>query len=454
MHHDHDPASAEISSDTAGPRGDPPEGPEEGALQRLRNSRLAGNATALYAAHVLGLLVPLFTVPYLARVLRPEGWGLVVFAQSFGAWLALIMEYGFDLSGTRAVARVREETGEIPGVVAGIQGAKALVFLGVLAAASLLFALLPLLRAHPALILWAWAFAAVKGFSPAWYFFGQERMRWPALIEAGARVVAALGVFALVRGPGDEWIVLALQAVATAGALLWLTGWMYREIPFRAPGLGASVATLKEAAGIFLFRNASGLYLQANAFILGLLTTPQVVAFFGGAEKMIRAAVNLFHPLSQALFPRLSHLVPNDARQASRLLGLGLLLMGGAGAVMGLVAFLGAPWLVRIFLGPGYEAAIPVMRILAVLPPTIALGTIFGIQWALPAGLERPFVLLVLAGGVLNIAMAVLLAPPFGAVGMAVSVLSAEVVVAGGLLWLFRARGGRFRPLTLPGRRP
>ena len=64
---------------------------------------MAANATALYAAHIAGLVVPLLTIPYLARVLRPTGWGLVVFAQSFGAWLALVMEYGFDLSGTRAV---------------------------------------------------------------------------------------------------------------------------------------------------------------------------------------------------------------------------------------------------------------------------------------------------------------------------------------------------------------
>ena len=90
---------------------------------------MAGNATALYTAHVLGLIVPLLTIPYLARVLRPSGWGLVVFAQSFGAWLALVLEYGFDLSGTRAVARVRSDPQRLPEVVAGVQGAKMLMVL-------------------------------------------------------------------------------------------------------------------------------------------------------------------------------------------------------------------------------------------------------------------------------------------------------------------------------------
>jgi len=35
------------------------------------HSKLAGDAAALSVAHVLGLVVPFLTVPYLARVLRP-----------------------------------------------------------------------------------------------------------------------------------------------------------------------------------------------------------------------------------------------------------------------------------------------------------------------------------------------------------------------------------------------
>ena len=68
-------------------------------------SKLAGDAGTLFVAHVLGLVVPFITVPYLARVLRPEGFGLLIFAQSFGLWLALVIEFGFDLSGTRGISR-------------------------------------------------------------------------------------------------------------------------------------------------------------------------------------------------------------------------------------------------------------------------------------------------------------------------------------------------------------
>lgn len=406
-------------------------------LKSLRRSSLAGNLVSLYGAHVAGLVVPILTVPYLARVLRPEGWGVVVFAQSFSAWLILLIEYGFDLSGTRAIARVRTEPHLLPEVVAGIQGAKTLVLAIVTVGTALIYFVVPLFREYPLILLWAWAYAVLKGMSPFWYFLGTERMRAPAGLDAAAKVVAALGVFIWVQVPADGWRVLALQAVTSAASLVVMTLWLYRAVALRIPTRSGILRTLKDSAGVFIFRASSGLYVQANAFILGLMTTPQVVAYFGGAERIVRAAINLLHPITQTLFPRLSHLVvadPAGARRLFRLCSIGML---GMGVVMGAVAFLAAEPLVGLLLGPGYEAAVPVLRILAALPPVVAVGGVFGLHWALPMGLDRPFYRLVLAGGAINIGMAVILAPRFGATGMAVSVLSADVLVSVGLLALF-----------------
>ena len=413
-------------------------------LAEVRGSGMAANATALYAAHVAGLIVPLLTIPYLARVLRPTGWGLVVFAQSFGAWLALVTEYGFDLSGTRAVARVGADRSRLSEVVAGVQGAKLLTLLCVPVGLIAVYMAAPAFQREAALLLWAGAFAVARGLSPMWYFLGLERMRAPSALDAGTKILAALGVFIWVKTPEHGWRVLALQAIAATAALIWLTTWMYREIPLRRPGLAHAVQTLRDSAGVFVFRASSGLYNQANALVLGLLTTPQAVAFFGGAERIIRAAINLLHPLSQALFPRMSHLAVTDTRRAGRLLTAGMVGLGGLGILLGVTAAVGAPLLVRVILGPGYEAAIPVLRILAILPPTIAVGTLLGIQWALPMGLERPFYLFVLAAGMLNIILAVFLVPRYGAMGMAISVMMAELFVAGCLVALFKRKGGSF----------
>jgi PST family polysaccharide transporter len=269
-------------------------------------------------------------------------------------------------------------------------------------------------------------------------------------MESAAKVTAAAGIFLLIREPDDGWKVLALQAVSMGTVVLVLTFLMYRRVALLRPRLNEAVRTLREGVGIFVFRSASGVYLQANGFILGLLAPPSAVAFYGGAEKIVRAGVNLFQPLSQTLFPRMSHLAVRDNSAAARTLTMGMVLMGALGLALMITLLLGAPFLVKLLLGPGYDEAVPLVRLLALLPPVIAIGTMFGIQWALPAGLERPFYLLVVAAGLVNVTMAFALVPKLGALGMALGVTTAEVLVAGGLLVLFRNRGGRFWPLTFP----
>ncbi|HET7274378.1 MAG TPA: oligosaccharide flippase family protein [Longimicrobiaceae bacterium] len=404
------------------------------AARRVRKSSLAHNTIALYGVHIASLLVPLITIPYLARVLRPEGWGLVVFAQSFAAWLMLVLEYGFTLSATRLVARARDDEEQLATVVADVMGAKVILLLVLLASGALAAMTVPIFRRNPEILIWAWLFAVAQGLSPSWYFQGIERMGGAALLEMSAKVAAMIGIFIWVREMDDGWIVLALQAITGLAWIAVATSWMYRDIPVRRASARASLAMLRAARGLFIFRAGSGVYTQANSFILGLISTPLAVAYFGGAEKIVRAATGLVQPASQALYPRISQLVVTDPLRARKLVRLSLVGVGGLGLALGIAILVGAPFLVDLLLGPGYESAVPVLRMLALLPPIIALGTVLGIQWALPLGLDRPFYVLVLSAGALNLLLAAVLAPEYGAFGMAVSVVLAEALVAFGLL--------------------
>jgi PST family polysaccharide transporter len=107
---------------------------------------------------------------------------------------------------------------------------------------------------------------------------------------------------------------------------------------------------------------------------------------------------------------------------------------------MGLVGFLAAPQLVNVILGPGYEAAIPVLRWLSLLPPLIAVNTVLGLYWAVPFGHEHSFLVAVVLAGITNIALAATLVPRLGATGMAVSAIAAEVVVLAVLSVLYSRR--------------
>lgn len=397
---------------------------------------------ALYLAQFANVLVPLAALPYLARVLGPDTFGLLLFSQSFALWLAQWVEFGFTLSGTREIAQLHGNPIRVAEIVAGVQGAKFVLVLAATAGALFLtFASSPF-DAHPEYLWLSLLSGAGQGLNPLWYFQGVRRLIFPAAIDASGKLMSVGAIFVLVHSPTDGWIVLALQAGAAFATTLVAIFCMHREIPFRQPRAGEVLHALRIGLSMFFFRGSVSLYTTANAFLLGLITAPAQVAFFGAAERLAKFAVTSLAPLSQALYPRLSALIRRDFAQASRLARLSLALMISTAILEALVLSIYADFWIELFLGAGYEQAVPVLRLLALLIPIIAASNVLGIQWMLPLRMDGAFNVIVISAAILNLALALLLANPLGAMGMAIAVLSAEfcVTVAMGLYILYSGR--------------
>ncbi len=402
---------------------------------------LARNVASLYGVQFANYLLPLITIPYLTRVLGVATWGLVAFAQAFGAYASIGIEYGFHLSATRAVAKNRESTSELANLVAGVMGAKLLLAAAAVLVALFLESWIPLFRANP-VFLWAAVFWAVtQSFSMLWYFQGFERMRLVVLLDVAGRAAATAGIFIIVRHPGDGWKVLALQGSGSLLSVIVATALVYREMPVRLPNWRLVRDTLRMGWSMFLFRSSMSLYGAGNAFILGLFASPEAVGFYAGAEKLARALMGLLVPVHQSLYPRLSNLVQHNRPAANRLARFSMFLMSSVGMALSLAALLGAPWAVPFILGDRFTASIPVLQIMAALPLLDALGTMFGVLWMVPLGLDRQFNRIILAGGALNLLLAVALAPRFAQIGMAAAVVTTEIFVTLALYGILRRRG-------------
>jgi PST family polysaccharide transporter len=391
---------------------------------------LVQNALSLYGVQIASYIVPLITIPYLARVLGASGWGLVAFAQAFGSFVTLLAEYGFSLSATREIAQNRQDTEKLTSILAGVLGTK-----GLLALMSLLVALsvrffVPIFHEHPKL-LWAGMFwALAQAFNMTWFFQGIERMRLVAALDISTKALATIAIFILVRRPGDAWLVLVTQGCGFAVSFVVGLGLAYRELPFCLPTWGSMWEALRMGWTMFVFKGSLSLYTVGNAFILGLFVSPQLVGYYAGAEKISRAFLGLFGPISQTLYPRLSHLVHHDRDRAARLARIGVITMAVGGAAIGIAVFLLAPLLVRLILGSTFVEAVPILRVLSLLVPLIGVNTAIGMQWMLPLGLDRVFNSIVLLAGLINVVLASVLASTYAALGMAWAVVSAESFIA------------------------
>ena len=391
---------------------------------------LSGTIAPLYLNQLFTFVASVVTIPFLTRTLTLPAWGQLAFAQSFAAFAAIFIEYGFTFSGTRQVAETRTDPARLSRVLSGVQGAKLVLALCVVGACCILRCFIPLLASSP-LLFWAsllWAIGQAMNLT--WFFLGLERISTITGIDLTFRLAATGAIFLLVHGPLDAWKVLGLQAAAMilSAAICW--GVAARGLPASWPSPSSVGEALRQGRAAMVFRAAESSYTAGGPMFLGLFCDASAVGIYAGAEKICRGVMlSVLEPLQRSLYASVTNTMQLSPAAARSLVRRGAIWTVLLATCMSLGVFALAPYIVRFALGAAFLPCAGPLRILCVLPPAIALKWSIGIHWMMPAGLGHQFARIVTGSCVLYIALGVWLAGTAGAVGMAVTAAVVELAI-------------------------
>ncbi len=62
------------------------------------------NVASLSTLQAITYLLPIIILPYLFRVIGPEKFGLIAFAQAFVQYFMILTDYGFNISATKEIS--------------------------------------------------------------------------------------------------------------------------------------------------------------------------------------------------------------------------------------------------------------------------------------------------------------------------------------------------------------
>ena len=403
--------------------------------------RLRDNILALVAVQGLNFLIPLITLPFLARVLGASALGEVVLVQSVMGFLVLLVEFGFVFSATRqvsthrhsreALTRLFSATWMAQWLLAGL--AAGLLGLSVMLAQWLDHALVPT-------GLWVWGFGVVLGtvLCPIWLLQGLEALKAVAWLQALGRVLALPLLFWTVQGPADQDWALGFYSASSLGVGALSLAWVVRQglVGWQWPRWRDVVRALRESALLFASRAAISLYTAAVPVALGVVVGPTALAFYSVADKVKQAIQALLVPVSQALYPRMSWLFVNDRPAAWALLRRTAWAVSGISALAGALAWATADRLVWFLGGPGFEPAVDILRWMAFIPCWIALSNLLGIQVMLPLGHSRWFARCVGLACMVSLLGMVPMMHWRGAVGAAQWMMAIEALVTLSMAWV------------------
>jgi polysaccharide transporter, PST family len=405
----------------------------------------------IYVLAAAGLVIPLVTIPYLARVLEPEAWGRVLGAQGVAMLLVAIIDFGFSMSGTRQVAQAVTDGQSLKAIVSDVFSAKLVCTL--LAGIVWLFflELMPLFRGHRLILAVALVWGVAGGLNFGWYFQGTGRAVLFFAIESLARLIGVGATFLLVHRPEDESLALAANALVVCLALVCTSPIAVIETGCPRITLRGAFASLLGGGHLAMYVLLASIRNSCNRVVLGFLAGPTTVAIYGNAERVTDILNRGCDPASQVIYPIMCREVVTSLVQARRSLWRAAAFLGAAMGSGVAITMAGAPVIIALLCGSRYDQSVVVLRLLLILPLLKAASMTVNTFWALPLGFDRHLAPSILLAAGVTIGAAVVLVPPFGALGMAAAaILSETTFLFASAVFLAWRRSFPFLPLTHP----
>jgi O-antigen/teichoic acid export membrane protein len=389
--------------------------------EKIRPYRiLLRNFSYLSALQVFNLLLPLITYPYLIRVLGKETYGLVVFAQAIIGYLLILVGFGFNISATKEVSIHRDDQDKLSEIVSSVLILKSGLLLVSLIILSVLVFFIPQATGYKDLFFLTMWMCLYDVIFPIWYFQGIEKMKYITWITLTSRLTFLALIFVLIKSPEDYLFIPVINGIGAllGGGLSLLIIFGGKAVRFRLQPYRVLKYYLKDSLPIFISNVSTHLYLSTNKVIVGTFLGMSEVAYYDLAEKITTVLKIPQSILSQTVFPRISK--EKDLSFIKKIFWIAITV----NTVLFILVILLSKPLVLILGGQQMVSAIPVLHILALTVPVIAMSNLFGVQLLISFGYNREFSRVIVTSGLVYLLQLLILWPTIGFTIISVSAIA------------------------------
>lgn len=397
-------------------------------FNRIRRSRdgsvLLKNFGYLSFLEMTTRLFPLITTPYLARVLGVDVFGVLAIGASVVAYFQSFTNYGFDYTSVRNAARYRNDIEKLSEIVSVTFFSKLFLMLLSIVLLALCVCFIPFLKEY-SLVIWC-TFLLIPGsiFNSDWVFQALEDMKYITILSITAKSLFTILIFIFIRTQNDYlW-----QPVLTAiGALVpSICGLVILKKKFSVrisvPSFKSILAELKTGFSMFVTIFLPTIYTQLNTLLLGAYNGKTATGIYSGGTKFTTIAYGMFQLISRTVYPFFSRRLDKHRFYVAFSLFLSV--------IISILFFAFSRPIVLVFLGPEFEDAITVLKILAFTPIAMSLMNSYGINYLVLKGKESLMRNIVLFVTLFGVGIGIIGAIYYSYVGVAVASLVTQFIRA------------------------
>lgn len=378
---------------------------------------------------LLIFIAPIFTAPYLARVLGPELMGTSNYITSVSTLFTSFGLLGINNYGIRQIAYVKDNIVKLSDTFFEIFYLRFL--LGIVTCIAYSYYVYNISEFQ---FLFTLQYFYVVAFfvDPCWLFIGLEDMRVSVARNFIMKLTCILGIFLFVKTKDDLELYVFLLSIMTLVPSLMVLPLVNRRILMKRYKVSVRdiLKHLMPSIRLFLPSIAIVLYLQTDKIILENFVSLSAVSFFDQAEKIVKIPLTFISVISVVLMPKIANDYANNnfenlKKSISTAIEVSLLM---AFPMMFGIIFI-APSFVPIYLGAQFMPVVDTVKWLAPIIVTSALIGVFGEQYLVATDKTKILTYSNCTAAIFNVLANIILVPVIGIFGSVVGTLLAQVVM-------------------------
>ncbi|MEO8254814.1 MAG: oligosaccharide flippase family protein, partial [Flavobacterium sp.] len=395
------------------------------------------NFFSLTVFQAIEVLIPIIAIPIIINRVGADKFGLISFALVFTIFFQIIINFGFNTISIRDISIYKNNIEKKNEVFNDTFNSKLILsFLCLIVFVIIIFSYSKF-SVEPAIYLFTYLSLFGQSLIPIWFFQGIQETKFLTLSNFIGKSAYLILLLVFLKNESNYLLVPIFSFVG-----YFITAVMSLYVVFKKHKIQYTFITFKSfkaqlKIGKYMFLSEIKLYFISyfNIFLLGLISGNQAVAYFVGAEKILRAVSNLFIPVQNSLFPVLALKLNSNKDQASVFIKKMLSIFIFFLLTLTFVLFFFSEKIITIALGLEMKESIMVFKILILIPLLSNLDLFFGKQILLNLNKEREFFRVVLFIAIINVPMIYFFITKYSYIGASISQLITQTLLVIGMFY-------------------
>lgn len=265
---------------------------------------MAENVFYLFVAQSINYILPFLSIPYLFRTLGAERYGIVASAYSFYLLMNIFINFGYDYTATKKIAKNIEDRSLLDEIVSETLLARFLLVIGIVLGSCVIYFVNNFWQNRVIFLSMLGIPIGSWGFS-LWFFQGIQQMKFITVVTTATKLLSFVPMFFLVQKAEDDYVV----------GLCYSTGFVLSsflsiliikttfKINIRLVDLSKVWFSIKESSSYCLARISANAYSTGTTVILNVVCGNLISGYYDVAIKIVNVFTQAMGPINQALYP-------------------------------------------------------------------------------------------------------------------------------------------------------